>query len=401
MQPLLQTVKRRDGTRPERVASGRPAPLGADSRARIVSLCCVSSYVQSIHRSLKAMRSTALRTRLALLVTIVAAGCGYDSTSPYPPPPPPPNPTPQDGLWTAAGTSSSILRLAPDQLSGTGSRPPATAITTPSAPLFFRGTIAFDPSGTMWIASQEDSVLLAFAPDALTSSGSRAATKVIMPVARSLSGPTGLAFDSQHRLWVANRESGTLVRFDPGQLTTGGAPIPAVILSGLANPTALAFDAAGSLWVSNNHLHAIAKFSAAQLATSASPTPTVVLSSTGSSLVNPNGLAFDASGNLWVANSSADNLVAFSPAQQVASGAPEPHITISSVNRSVPIPVGLAFDADGSLWVVGGAGDLMKFASTSLSTSGAPEPSARLILTGQAILWTAAFWPRPAGLPLN
>src|SRR5439155_940405 len=147
--------------------------------------------------------------------------------------------------------------------------------------------------------SADDNRLLAFESAALTSSGFKAATAVIAPNAGSLSAPTGLAFDPAHRLWVANHDNGTLVRFDGAQLAAGGAPVPAVVLSGLGHPTALAFD------------------------------------------------------------------------------------------------------GEGSLWVVGGAGTLTKFARTSLGASGAPEPSARLTITGHQVLWSAAFWPRPAGLPLN
>ncbi len=136
------------------------------------------------------MRFTVLRTTIALLLP-VAAGCGYDSTTPSPPLP--------TGLWIASGSPSAILRLDPSQLSGTGDRTPATAITTPSARLYTLVAIAFAAAGDLWIASQDDSLLLGFAPGTLTSSGFRAATTVIAPTAGSLSGPTGLAFDSQRR----------------------------------------------------------------------------------------------------------------------------------------------------------------------------------------------------------
>jgi sugar lactone lactonase YvrE len=216
----------------------------------------------------------------------------------------------------------------------------------------------------------------------------------------SLSGPTGLAFDSQHRLWVANILSGTLVRFDPAQLAAGGAQVPAVVVSGAGNPVALAFDAAGSLWVSDNQLNTVVMYTAAQLALSGSPAPARVLT-VASALMNPTGLAFDAAGNLWVANTGFQNLLAFSPAQLADTGSPAPHVVISSNAGSLAVPVGLAFDGDGDLWVVRGAGALTKLARTGLEASGAPAPSARLEISGHSLLWSAAFWPKPAGLPLN
>lgn len=234
-----------------------------------------------------------------------------------------------------------------------------------------------------------------------TRSGFGAASTVIVANAGSFSAPTGLAFDPARRLWVANHENGTLVAFESAQLATGGPLTPAVVLSGLGHPTSLAFDASGALWVSDNVAQTIAKYRATDLPASGSPIPTVVLTENANPSPLPLGLAFDGDGNLWVANLGAKNVVAFSPAQQAATGAPTPQVALSFTGTPASLPVGLAFDAAGSLWVVGGSGNLTKFDKASLDASGAPEPSVALTLSGRSILWTAAFWPKPPGLPLN
>ncbi len=342
------------------------------------------------------MRLIVLRATSVFLL-LFAAGCGNDATTPSPPLP---DPLLQDGLWTVSGSPSAVLRLDPTQLSDTGERDPATILTTPSAPLHTLAGVALDAAGNLWIASEDDSLLLAFAPGALASSGYKAARTVITPTRGSLSGPIGLAFDPQHRLWVVNDQSATLVRFDTAQLAAGGAQAPAVVLSLPGSPVAIAFDAAGSLWVSDNQFHVISKYTADELAASGSPPPAFVLTA-ADSLVNPTGLAFDAAGNLWVVNNGRNSLAAFSPAQLAGAGPLEPHIVISSNRGSLSIPVGLAFAEDGSLWVVGGAGALTKFAPASIGASGAPVPSARLKVSGHSVFWSVAFWPKPAGLPLN
>jgi sugar lactone lactonase YvrE len=330
----------------------------------------------------------------------VALGCGgYDSTTPYPSPAP--SPSVQEGLWTSSGSSPAILRLAPTQLLTSGDQTPATAIATPSAELFDLNGIAFDVDGAMWVTSQDDSMLVAFAPTSLVHSGSASAAIVISSTNGSLSAPTGLAFDKQHRLWVANSGNGTIVRFDPAQLTSSGSPIPAVTISGLGKPAALAFDAAGSLWVSDIRRNKVASFSEDQLATSGFLAPRVVLAAIATSLMNPAGIAFDADGNLWVGNVGNQTIASFSPAQLTATGSPVPHVVLSSNAGSLTIPSGLAFDAEGSLWVMGGSGVLEKFPSSSLGVTGAPPPSVRIELTGYVLFWSVAFWPTPDRLPLN
>jgi sugar lactone lactonase YvrE len=342
---------------------------------------------------------TVVRQATAVAAFTIALGCGYDSTTPYPSPAP--GPSVREGLWTASGSNPAILRLDAGQLLTSGNRMPATAISTPSAELFNLNGIAFDVDGTMWVTSQDDSRLVAFAPTSLTRSGSANAAIVISSTNGSLSAPTGLAFDRQHRLWVANSGNGTIVRFDPAQLTSSGSPIPTVTVSGLGKPGALAFDAAGSLWVSDAGRNKIASFGEDQLVASGFLAPRVVLSALAASLASPAGIAFDADGNLWVGNVGNQTIVAFSPTQLAAGGTLDPHVVLSSNAGSLSIPAGLAFDADGSLWVMGGAGALEKFPKTALNATGAPAPGVRIDVTGYVLFWSVAFWPTPQALPLN
>src|SRR2546427_6594513 len=195
------------------------------------------------------MRLFVLKATVVLLVALAGA-CGTDARArmgPPPPPPPPPPPTSaQDGLWVVSGNPPAILRLDPTQLTDTGQRVPATIVTTPSAGLRTLAGVAFDAAGNLWVASDDDSLLLAFAPGALASSGTKAASRVITPTRGSLSGPIGLAFDSQQRLWVVNHQSATVVRFDPAQLAAGGGQNPAGVPSLPGDPGGLALGAAGA-----------------------------------------------------------------------------------------------------------------------------------------------------------
>ena len=340
--------------------------------------------------------------RLALTVSLACvlpftASCANDATVPDSSGSPT---TAQDGLWTVSGSTSSVLRLDSGQLSDTIARDAATVITTQSAMLNTLAAVAFDTAGSLWVIGLDDPVLVAFDPEALASSGSKQARATIVPGSGSLKSPTALAFDSQQRLWVADF-TGTLNRFDVEQLAVGGVQVPAVAVRIPSNPAAIAFDAAGSLWVSDNVLHVISRYAPAQLATTGSPFPDIVLSARDLSLVNPAGLAFDASGNLWVANIGGRTLAAFSPDQLSRTGSPAPNVVITSLGGSLSVPVGLAFDAGGNLWVVGGTGALTKFSRASLGASGAAVPDVRVQMTGRSLFWSIAFWPVPRGLPLG
>jgi sugar lactone lactonase YvrE len=338
------------------------------------------------------VRIALLHTTFALLLPI-AAGCANESTRP--------SPVSQDGLWTVSGAPPTVLRLAPTQLSSTGNVVPSTAVFASNAELIAPVGIAFDTSGALWVTSNSDSLLVAFAPSGLPNSGPADATTVISPNGGSLSAPTGLAFDPAHRLWVANSANGTLVRFDAAQIIASGAPVPAVVLTGLGHPVALAFDANGSLWVADNRAQTIVEYVAGQLATSGSPAPTVVLSAKDRSLVRPAGLAFDQAGNLWVANTGSQAVVSFTPAQLTATGSPPPHVVLFLASASLGIPIGLAFDGDENLWVMSESGILEKFDTAALAATGDPPPSVRLALTGYTLFSGIAFSPVPAGLPLN
>jgi sugar lactone lactonase YvrE len=305
------------------------------------------------------------------------------------------------GLWTAAGASPTVLRLAADQLDISGPVSPRTAVYASNVELIEPVGIAFDGSGTLWVSSHSDSVLAGFRGADIERSAGMDASIVISQAGRSLSGPAGLAFDAAHRLWASNVGNGTLVRFGAAQLSQSGAPVPEVVISGLGDPAAIAFDASGTLWVSDTRNRTISGYSAAQLEASGAPVPAIVLSGIGASLANARGIAFDAAGNLWVGNTAARTIVAFSPEQLAASGAPTPRVVLSAAEGALPVPVGLAFDGGGNLWVMSITGILEKFAAAALAVSGTPSPAVRLELSDYLLLWGLAFWPVPAGLPLN
>ena len=109
----------------------------------------------------------------------------------------------------------------------------------------------FDDAGRMWVANQGDSVLLAFSPRQ-PRLGQRA-----RPGDRAL-GDQPLAERARRSrlrpassLWAANFGNGTLVRFDPAQLSSSGAPVPSRSSADCTVRRPSPSTAAGTLWVAD------------------------------------------------------------------------------------------------------------------------------------------------------
>ncbi|MEO5622335.1 MAG: hypothetical protein ABIO74_04985, partial [Dokdonella sp.] len=87
----------------------------------------------------------------------------------------------------------------------------------------------------------------------------------------SLSIPAGLAFDPQGRLWICNYNDSnnpTIVRMDntgTGHVDKIGTSVAVGTRASLSDPEGLAFDAYGSLWVGNNGEPTISVYADSQL----------------------------------------------------------------------------------------------------------------------------------------
>lgn len=201
--------------------------------------------------------------------------------------------------------------------------------------------------------------------------------------AQGLNSPTGLAFDTQGNLLVADTQAGNIHKF-----SAAGADLGVFAAANLTQPYGLTFAGDGSLYVSaNNDIVRLAgttgaeigRFSGGSTPTQIAFTPSGLLdvvalnggevrqydpdgTSRGvliSGLQVPFGLAIAATGDLYISELFTNQIRHFSATGQDLG---------VFASTGLINPSGLAFDGDGNLYVVNGAnganGYVSKFSST-------------------------------------
>ena len=137
-------------------------------------------------------------------------------------------------------------------------------------------------------------------------------------------------------------------------IITSGSGVVFADDSSFGNPNDIAFDASGNLYVANAP-NTITRYTPAGVAS--------VFADASSGLNSPFGLAFDSKGNLFVANSSdsGDNILKFT-SEGVAS-------VFADSSKGVAEPLGLAVDASDNLFVANeGEENILRITPAGVST---------------------------------
>ncbi len=279
---------------------------------------------------------------------------------------------------------------------------PDPKFTNQSADLLLPAAAIFDSSQNLWVTNCSDRTLGAgaiseFTAAQLANLGTDSAPTPNVSLIDNGSldifhCPWGAQFDASGNLWVSNRMLPDLASFTPAQLTAGGAQTPGTVITSISivSPRAIAFDASGNLWVVENTNAQILGYRAATLATAIGHSgvvdPDIVISSLGLDFIDPRAIAFDASGNLWIADATG-KLLKIAVSDLSVTGTPIPVVQINATSvitadgfaLSLDGPDGLAFDPSGNLWVSNlysdNAGSVVEFTPAQLATTGSPSPA--------------------------
>jgi len=148
-------------------------------------------------------------------------------------------------------------------------------------------------------------------------------------------------------IFVANPNSAALSVYPSGSF---GNVLSQVTNPELVNPGAIALDSAGNIYAANPGVNAITVYAAGA---SGAPNPVAMITGSNTGLDYPTGVALDSSGNLYVANAGSslgntDSITVFPPN---SNGNVTPTAVITGANTGLNLPLGLALDSSGNIYV--------------------------------------------------
>ncbi|MHB1960127.1 MAG: NHL repeat-containing protein [Acidobacteriaceae bacterium] len=303
-------------------------------------------------------------------------------------------------LWVANGAN--VVEFASASLTAGNTAAAPSLVVNSNAFAAPQGVI-FDTSANLWVVDggnigtggKVKPALYEFTSSQLSGIQSGSSVTPNMTINSSaFVFPQQAVWDSKGDLWVSDNGANAVFEFTPTQLMASGANVmPNIVIKSTPafnGALGIAFDSSGDLWIANNGTTTIFEFNASALPTasgSVTLTPNIMLSDDGKgSIQGPWALAFDSSGNLWSSNAnSPDTVVQFSKTSLTASGSPTPAVTLSSAmvsgTPSLSSPNGIAFDSSGDLSVVSSATPFGVgiYSASQLTAGGAVAPNVFIV----------------------
>ncbi len=309
----------------------------------------------------------------------------------------------QDGF-----TFTTLAGLAPGNVDGIG------------AAARFRGggSVAADGLGNLYVADSDNNTIRKVTPagavTTLAGASGMTGTADGTGAAARFNAPAGIAVDASGNAYVADYGNNTIRKVTPaGAVTTlagsPGNPGPSGDSSdgigasaGFFHPGGLAVDASGNVFVADTGNATIRKVTAAGVVTTIAGVVGVAGTKDGTGagalFVSPTGLAIDSGGNLYVADDAAKLIRKVSPAGVVTTLAGKPNVAGAAdgvgASASFTDPLGLVVDASGNVYVADNGNDTIRKvtpAGAVTTLAGSPNVAGDIDGTGAAAAFTEPY----------
>ena len=263
-------------------------------------------------------------------------------------------------LYVADSANNQIRKITPGGtvtvLAGTGavgSADGAANVATFNSP----EGVAVDSSGNVFVADTDNNEIR----EIHASSGQ---VTTVVGAAAGLYNPYGIAVDAAGTLYVADTGNNEIRKVSTnGTVTTlagstaAGSADGAGALASFTHPFAVAVNSAGDVYVADFGNNEIREITPAGVVTTTAGSPTAGSADgfgTQASFFSPSGIAVDAAGNVYVADTNNNEIRLISPngyvttlAGSTTAGDTNGNATAASFN----LPFGLALSSNGTLYV--------------------------------------------------
>ncbi|HAL82858.1 MAG TPA: hypothetical protein DCO83_11990 [Mucilaginibacter sp.] len=276
--------------------------------------------------------------------------------------------------------------------------------------------VTVDASGNLYVSDTHNNIIREITPAGQVST--YAGTPTIgfsngVAATAQFYAPTGSAFDSQGNLYVADFGNNVIRKITPaGTVSTYAGNGRAGYYNGAAdsshlksttdtmalfnNPQAVAVDAAGNVYVADRGNNLIRKIlPTGRVITMAGTRTAGYVDATNvlAKFNNPSGIAVDASGNVYVADAGNSAVRKITPADVVstiAGGTTQPAL--------LNLPSGITIDKAGNLYIVDESGRVFEYTTANVLYNLAGTVNAAGFVNGAG---TSALFSNPQGIAID